>query len=782
MIVGEAPGEKEVDEGRPFVGASGWLLDQTLEEAGLHRGQAFVTNVLRIRPPGNDASTHMATEKKRPDDFLFHNGRWISPDLHYGLQLLALELQANSPTLVIALGNVALWALTGEWGIRKWRGSILQGKQGEVNFKVLPTYHPAAVLREWPLRRILVHDLRRAAAELPRGPVVNPPPWNFTIRPSLPQVVEILDTIIRRLSETETPIPISADIETRNNHIACLGLAWTQFDALCIPFMTTTRPNYWTIEEEAEIVGMLRTILTHPRAFIIGQNWSYDQQYIDRYHLYTPSLGRDTMLAHHAMFSASPKGLDFLSSMYCAFHRYWKDDGKLWDPSMGEDQFWRYNAEDCVRTYEVAMAEADTIKALSANWPKLPEVEHFQQRLQPVVVRMMLRGVRNDPVARAKMATDLMSRSAELQAEINELAGTELNIRSPKQMTTYFYETLNQTPIYSRGADGKRGNMTCDDEALAKLSSREPLLRPIISRITALRSVGVFLSTFVNMPLDVDGRIRCSYNVAGTITYRFSSSKNAFGSGGNLQNIPAGSSDIELPNIRNLFVPDSGMTWFDLDGDSADLRIVTGESGCRAMQGYFAAGIKPYVEIAKEFYRDPTITKKHPSYKTMKALCHGSNYRGQARGLSAILGLPVHEIERMQRWYFGMCPEIAQWQADIVNQVNSRGYIENPFGQRMWFWDRISNTTYNEAIAWIPQSSVGRLINTIALRIDSGAPDVQLLLQVHDSLDGQFPTHLAAPCKRQILELAHVVIPCRLENVVVPMAIKTSTKSWGDCE
>jgi DNA polymerase I-like protein with 3'-5' exonuclease and polymerase domains len=103
-------------------------------------------------------------------------------------------------------------------------------------------------------------------------------------------------------------------------------------------------------------------------------------------------------------------------------------------------------------------------------------------------------------------------------------------------MTNLFYTELAQKPVKNRAT----GSLTCNSEALQKIADREPLLAPIIRVIEELRSLGVFLSTFVNAPLDFDRRMRCSFNIAGTKTYRFSSSENAFGSGMNLQNVPKG--------------------------------------------------------------------------------------------------------------------------------------------------------------------------------------------------------------------------------------------------
>ena len=789
MIVIEAPSEKECANGQPLTSTVGWFMGEALKEAGLELQSLFRTSVARESAPWPGPEVWFATTlKARTPQHKEIAGAWILPPLTLGRQLLQEEIILLQPTLVIACGEAALWALTGKKGIRKWRGSILPGILGTgCEYKVIPCLAPDAVLREYSQRPALIQDLRRAKKEAGRGPVITAPDYRFIIRPNYEQACDSLRGLIQLLDTAVLPIPLSADIETRAGHTACLGIAWSRLDAICIPFMCVERPaGYWTHEEELEIILLLRQILAHPRADVTWQNGAYDHQYEWRWHFYLPKLGWDTMLAHHSMFSISPKGLDYLSSIYCDHHVYWKDDGRLWDPSIPEEDFWRYNCEDCVRTFEIREAEAETIAALTPQWPRLPEVVAFQHRIQPLFVKMMLRGIRSDELARSKVKMALQAHCTRVEGEITGAVGFPLNIDSPKQMTEYFYDTLNQTPIFKRLPGGARGNRTCDDEALLTIAAREPVLRPLIHRIQALRSGRKFLSTYVEMQRDVDGRLRCSYNVAGTKTYRLASSENAFGSGGNLQNIPSGDEEeeatIPLPNIRKLFLFDPNRVGFDLDGDSADLRIVTGESGCRQMMAYFSAGAKPYVEIAKEFYRDPTITKHHPSYKRMKALCHGSNYGGEAPGLSERIGLPVKDIERMQRWYFGMCPEIAKWQNDIRSQCEHRGYIENPFGYRLWRWDRYSRKVVNEFLAWTPQSTVGLLINKIAVAIEEQLPSVELLLQVHDSLTGQYPDdqpHL----RQSLLDIASSIeIPCKSGRIRVPAGIKTSTKSWGDCE
>ena len=779
MIVGEAPGEMEVVKEEPFVGASGMELSKLLHEAGIMRSGCFLTNVSRIRPPGNDISLFLAMRKSdiTPHHKPFRD-KMVLPQLLDGIERLKREIELCRPNVIIVLGNVPLWVLTGNWGIMSWRGSTMESNLPlalDYKPKVLATYHPAAILRQWSWRQIVVTDLRRAKRES-ASPVLNRVRYSHVIRPDYETCADFLDGFIKQLHAG--PLTLATDIETRAGHISCIGFAWSGVSAICIPFMDTKAPDghYWQdLDQEVNIVGRISIILSHPNLVNLGQNFIYDAQYIQRSWGFTPRLTRDTMIAQHSCFSNMQKGLDFLSSMYCEDHLYWKDDGKDWDPSMPEDKHWVYNCTDACKTFEIDAVEQRNVDSLGLRAP-----HDFQQSLYGPVLRTMSKGIRTDNKLRGKFAMDLMDAIAAREQWLHEVVGYPLNPKSPLQMQGFFYGELKLKPILGR----KTRAPSCDDEALRTLASREPTIRPIIAAISELRSLGVFLSTFVNAPLDRDGRIRCSFNIAGTETYRFSSSKNAFGTGLNLQNIPKGdedSSGLVLPNVRRLFIPDPGKTFFDIDLASADLRIVTWEADEPTMKQMLKEGLDPYTEIAKEFYHDPTITKRDPRRQTFKSFAHGTNYLGTAKGLAERLGLGVHEAEKTQRWYFDRFPRIEKWQMDLKDQVTKRRMVQNVFGYRCYFFDRIEGTIFNQAAAWIPQSTVGCLINRAYVAIDRELPEVDILLQVHDSLAGQFDTSRARELEARILQLAHIELPYEGDPLVIPVGLKTSTESWGGC-
>lgn len=797
MIVGEAWGNYEEAKGEPFVGPSGEELNRMLSEARIPRESCFVTNLVNARPPYGDVEQWIPKQKKNiTSKMVGVRGKLVDPIVRDGYAALLREIGLVRPDLIIALGSSALWALTGAEGIQKWRGSQLYlsipfdtvppGVSLPDPVKVVPTIHPAAIMREWSWRRTAVHDLRRAAEHQYPGRYRNEPDWRFILRPTISTALGVLTDILRRL-ETGTLDWLSFDLETKKGHIACAGLAWSRTEAICIPFMTTANTaGYWSHEEEAKIVYLLYRILTHPRAKVRGQNLLYDAQYTYRHWHFVPRVAQDTMITHHSIYSGLAKALDFQASMYCDHYVWWKEDGKTWENNSSEEQLWRYNCVDCVRTQEVG-----EVNSRAASQLKLDGVDSFQQRFFWPVLQAMQRGVRINERLRAKFDLDLQDEIAAREEWFKRALGHPLNPDSSKQMQALFYNDFGCKPNYKKGKPGMPRALTLDDKALEKIAFEEPILRPLIRRIQEWRSLGVFLSTFVRAQLDADRRMRCSFNICGTETYRFASSKNAFGSGTNLQNVPKGGEDddsgLVLPNIRELFIPDEGFKMFDIDLSKADLRIVVWEAGEEEMKAMLAEGRDPYVETAREFYRDPSLAKTRPDgaedprYRMFKSFCHGTHYLGTPVGLAQRLGLTVAEAERTQRWYFGKYPRIPKWQAEFKRAVASRMYVENIFGYRRYYFDRPDEAMFREAIAWLPQSTVALYINRIWMNLYEKFPHIWVLLQVHDSLVGQFPAHREDECKRQIREAARIELPYP-DPLVIPIGFKASHLSWGHCE
>jgi DNA polymerase I-like protein with 3'-5' exonuclease and polymerase domains/uracil-DNA glycosylase len=786
MIVGEIYSQDDFHKQEPFSGNSGIEFNRMLHEAHIMRSECYLTNVVNGRPP-NGTLRYWLPKRKTEVQHGYHtqhNGEWVSPEILKGFAQLCDEIAEVQPNVIVACGDLPLWLLTGASGVDKWRGSVLTARNlPEANRpKVIPTYHPSTIFPNWSRRAVSVMDLLRvrehSASREP--PEFN---WKFTVRPSFTTVTRILQELLAR-AEVED-FWLDFDLETRAGHIACAGISWTDQDALCIPFMCVEDDHgYWHPEAETEIVYLLYKLLAHKRVKVRGQNLLYDAQYTYRHWHFVPNVAQDTMITHHTVFAGLPKSLAFQSSIYSPQYIYWKDDGKTWERAVGEDQLWAYNCQDCVRTREVGEASAASVSALG-----LESVEAFQQRFFYPVLKAMQRGVRIDKNERAKIDARLELELASREKWLSEVIGHKLNVKSPKQMKTFFYEDLALRPVLKRDPVTKMMKPTCDDHALETLALREPILRPIVRRIQEYRSISVILNTFIRMPLDVDGRMRTSYNICGTETYRLNSSENAFGSGGNLQNWSKGGTNEEtglvMPNTRTLVIPDPGYEFFDTDLSKADLRVVIWESDESEMKAMLAEGRDPYIETAREFYRDPTITKKlpngdeNPKYKTFKGFAHGTHYLGTPIGLAQRMGLTIREAERTQAWYFGKYPKIKEWQGRFIEQVKRTKKVTNAFGYTRSYFDRISDETCRAAIAWLPQSTVACVINRVWQNLYDNAPYIQVLLQTHDSLSGQFPTHRRDQAIADFSANSSIIVPYS-DPLTIPIELKTGS-SWGEC-
>lgn len=832
MLVGEAWGADEDRLGEPFVGASGAELNKMLHEVGIMRSECFVTNLVNRRPPGkaqgrmvdNDFTAWVAMTKKAvTKEHVLLWDRHVLPIINEGYKQLLLEIQAVKPNLIITFGNWSMWALTGQYGILKWRGSQLRCEQvivaGEAP-KVIPTIHPASVLREWSQRAEVINDLRRAKRHMDSR-VYAKPAWNFILRPSFQTAFDKLTWLLAEIDAGRITW-IELDLETSSGHIACCGVSWTRLDAICVPFMCrASREGYWSADEEARLVWLFYRILTHAKVKVRLQNGLYDAQYTHRHWHFAPRIGQDTMISQHALFSDQPKKLSYQASLYADWYVYWKDEGKNLGKGGSEEEHWNYNCLDDVYTREVGEVELDIVDQFtSTKWPACRAVHDFQQAMFWPVLQAMLTGVRVLEDNATKLVEEIQEQLSIREAFLQNVIGYTLNPRSSAQLQEFFYTDMKQPVIMSRPKKGTPSHPTCDDEALVKIGFREPLLRPITSCIADIRTLEKFLGDFVLAKRDADGRMRCSFNIGGSEsgksapkTYRLSSSKNAFGGGANLQTIPGEKSKsvgkwtqrqhfsmigdpYALPNLRAMYGPDPGKTFFDLDLDRADLYGMAWD----AEEPLLKAALKMkcdvhllnvYIIDAKEPPPLEELVETHPKYpdhrgprkhkrEFAKVFAHATDYLGKSRTVAAATGRTVHEVERAQKVYLGTYKGIAVWQQKVIDQVRKYRFVENPFGYRWYIMDRIDDQVMPEAVAWIPQSITSIVINRIWANIYNNAKEVQVLLQVHDSLAGQFPTARREACLQQIKDNSSILVPYD-DPLIIPTGIGTSEISWGAC-
>ncbi len=140
MLVGEAPGAEEDQQGVPFVGKSGHLLDRMLASIGLDRTHVYIANVVPWRPPGNRTPSPQELDICRP--------------------FIERHIALVQPQFLVFIGAASAHALTGKTdGILRLRGKWLSYKNGEIPLRALPMLHPAYLLRNPAAKRLAWMDL-----------------------------------------------------------------------------------------------------------------------------------------------------------------------------------------------------------------------------------------------------------------------------------------------------------------------------------------------------------------------------------------------------------------------------------------------------------------------------------------------------------------------------------------------------------------------------------------------------------------------------------------------
>jgi DNA polymerase len=319
-IIGEAWGNEEEKERAPFVGPTGYLLTKMLGEAGIRRSDCLLTNVFNLRPKWNRIDYLCGPKSNALAGYPpIAAGRYIRAEFEPELLRLGDELLGANPNIIILLGATAMWAMLGKTTISKFRGYIDTSTHTVSDFKVLPTYHPAAIFRQWEYRPLVVLDLAKANRES-KFPEVRYPKRELWIEPTL----EDLHAFARlHLKHCEV---LSVDIESSGHLITCIGFAVSSSVALVIPFYDPRAKDksYWpNRDSERQAWDFVRSVLEGGIRKLF-QNGLFDIAFLWRANgIRVRNVEHDTMLLHHALQPESLKGLGFLGSLYTN-ERAWK--------------------------------------------------------------------------------------------------------------------------------------------------------------------------------------------------------------------------------------------------------------------------------------------------------------------------------------------------------------------------------------------------------------------------------------------------------------------------
>lgn len=738
-IVGEAPTQEDERVGVAFCGSTGQFLNSVLQTAGVSRDQCYLTNVIKTRPPANDYGR------------FYEDARRNIPraNLAQAWEDLRTELRRVKPAIVVALGAEPLRALTGHRSIKQYRGTVIEAH----GLRVLPTYHPSYVLRGMYEEKPVVEcDLRKAK----RQAIAPHTPTNiFNTNPTFHEVMHCL---------TQRPKRISLDLETTKNRTRLIGLAWSESHAMSIPMMRGSA-HAWSESEEAEICLALDDLLRSDVEKVI-QNQMYDSTVLGReYGFVVNNVVMDTMVAHHLLYPELPKGLDFLSSIYTDHPMYW-----------GEGTNATYNCIDCTVTWEIS----NIFETMLKNRGMWDFYQRILQRGLEALLYIQSRGVLIDQPLRARLRERVVKEMDTYLTSLETSLGRAFNPSSPAQVKKLCYEEWKLPSQQRRTKEGMR--VTTDDDALQALIKKAPQHAQTLQTILDYRQKRVLLGTFIDMELD-QGRAVTSYNIAGTVTGRLSSSQTIDKLGGNLANIPRG-------DFRRVFIPDQGKLIIKADLSQAEYRILIWKARIHRVIDRWLnePGFNIHRWNASEnIYKVPLEQVTPAMYNNAKSGVYGANYGIQPPKVARMYNMELSVAKFILTNYHHAVPEVeGVYQKEIRDALHSTRTLRNPLGRERIFFGRMDDETYRAAYSHYAQSTVADLIDISLADLHDAAATrnelgLEILLQVHDELVFQCWEHKVEECVPLVRSLMErpMVFEGVKEPLVIPCEIKVG-RNWYD--
>lgn len=770
MIVGEAPGKEEDESGKPFQGYAGQTLNNLLGQAGIARYQCLVTNVARERPPANKISFFFEDKKCTiPKAKLIE---WISE--------LKQEIELYKPNIIIALGSTALWALTGEKKISDFRGYVLPCTLVPGR-KVLATYHPQAVNYEWKLYFQTVLDLRKALRHS-ESPAIPESKQLLYPNVSARQFIEYMEMLIEHPEYDK----LSVDVETiqPGSHIEELGLSHNPNFGMSIFILKGRAP---ALPEKDELMLWQTFARLIEKKKIVMQNGAYDTGVLwHNNHILVEDIWMDTLIAAHICWPELPRDLGFLGSV-CLDVKPWKGSSKTQE----------YNPADAANTLGISEVLLEEIKRQGSL-----EQFAFEMNLIPVSLMLQLQGIKVDREKQKELTEKWIAERAKLKVLLDEQIGREINFNSSKQMCQLLYVELGLPVQYKRrkSVDEPR-TMTVDASALRALSRLVPD-NPIFNLIIAYKKADLLVRQFLDIELSPEGKVHTSYNITGASSDdeedtkktkrsfgRWSSSASIilpYGSG-NLQNIPS--------EARKMYRADPGWKIVQADYSQAEAVVVAHLTGDQKLikMFYDSFGLSKTEKKVYDIHKmtianmlgidvSQVTAEQRTAGKTIR---HATSYSAGPLVLANRLGIKMGDAKKLMELYHKANPNLRMWYQQIQEELKRSRTLVNLLGRKHRFLDRWGDSLFRSAYSYIPQSTVGDLLNLALLKIYHGQKalpfEINILLQLHDAV-------YVMTREENVMDLikylrSNMLIPLKCNNLefMIDVDFKVGD-SWGESE
>jgi DNA polymerase-1 len=438
----------------------------------------------------------------------------------------------------------------------------------------------------------------------------------------------------------------------------------------------------------------------------------------------------DTMLAHSLLEPDQRHSLQYLAEACLGY-------SPMPEPAAGGE----LNLHTPDERRDCAVEAADIALQLRAVLePQLKEKQQekvfyeIEAKLIPALVEMEYEGIHVEAKALADFGEELSRLMAQYEKEIYQLAGTEFNLNSPKQLGEILFERLK---LAEKAKKTKTGQFATNEQVLVELADEHPVVQRILDYRTATKLKSTYVDTLPGAIWFKSGRIHTSFRQASTSTGRLASDNP------NLQNIPIRTEQGR--EIRKAFVPrNADYLLLSADYSQIELRIIAALGKEAGLIEAFRQNLDIHTATAARVFGVFLDLVTPEMRRKAKMVNYGIAYGISAFGLAQRLGIPRREAAEIIDHYFAQFPGVRKYMSDTIEFAREHGYVETVTGRRRYMRDiRSSNATVrssaernaiNAPIQGTAADMIKIAMGEIHRELCQRRLKTRMLLQVHDEL------------------------------------------------
>lgn len=401
--------------------------------------------------------------------------------------------------------------------------------------------------------------------------------------------------------------------------------------------------------------------------------------------------------------------------------------------------------------------------------------DEIEMPLVCVLSRMERRGIKLDVPLLERMSKDFAEQLVGMEKKLYELAGTQFNLNSPKQLSDILF---NKLCLPTKGVKKTKTGLSTDSSVLERLSGLHPLPDAILNYRMLYKLKSTYIDALREQVSSYSGRLHTRFNQTITGTGRLSSSDP------NLQNIPIQTE--EGRKIRTAFIADPGARLLSADYSQIELRVLAHMSKDGNLISAFKQGIDIHAKTAREIMGLP-LNEEIPAElrRIGKTINFGVIYGMGAFRLARELGIPVGVAQSYIENYFERYPGVKEFFARLERDVTSKGYVSTLYGRKRFVSDidtsdRDQGFVMRAALNAPIQGTAADLMKIAMLKVDQRIRQekikLSMLLQIHDEL--------VFECGNSECEQAARLIKDEMESVAdfeVPLVVEVGIgNNWQE--